>query len=706
MALIRRRGLGWPVARGARVASPIKGLHIDIVRRIVPSGLPTAALGAMLAASATLVGLVAVAPPASASRPAPARIGRAPLVPRSARTVGALPKSTVLHLDVVLQPRDPAELASFATQVSTPGSPLYHHYLPARAFPAKFGPTSAAISAVERSLRAAGLRPGPISRDHLSIPVRATAGRVAKAFSTSFKRYRLGARVAYANTSAPLFSGAARRYVQGVLGLDSLAQVRPAGLNRVPVHGKGSAEPRVVTGGPQPCAAASATPNAYTADQIASVYNFSSLYGAGDEGAGITVALVELDGLDTNSVAGYQSCYGTDASVTQVYVDGGAGGESTAEPLLDVEDVIGLAPKAAIQVYEAPNFIGGSGYYDDLAAIVSADTAQVVSTSWTNGCEEDVIETTIEAERTLFEEAATQGQSFFASAGDNGSEDCGGTLGVDDPASQPYVTGVGGTTLSSISPRSETVWNEGSASNLGAGGGGISMDEAMPWYQSGAAPSLNVINSDSSGSRCVVGVLQPGSYCREVPDVSADADPDTGYATYIDDPPATGWFSVGGTSASAPTWAAFMALADASSSCAGAPIGFANPVLYEAAASDYSSDFNDITSGNNDYEDSNGGLYPAGNGYDMASGLGTPNGGSLASTLCSEGDLGEGLSSLSVAMSPFSSGYSQVGQTIPYDYLVTNTGSTTVSTSPSPITPTTLTATAIATTRSLRTPSR
>ena len=152
----------------------------------------------------------------------------------------------------------------------------------------------------------------------------------------------------------------------------------------------------------------------------------------------------------------------------------------------------------------------------------------------------------------------------------------------------------------------------------------------MPSYQSGAPGSLNVINSSSSASPCQAGT---GSYCREVPDVSADADPATGYSIYWDGQ----WIGIGGTSAAAPLWAAFTALANASSGCNGTPIGFANPALYKAAASSYSSDFGDITSGNNDITGTNGGKFTAGTGYDMASGLGTPIGSALAATLCGGG---------------------------------------------------------------------
>ncbi len=128
-------------------------------------------------------------------------------------------------------------------------------------------------------------------------------------------------------------------------------------------------------------------------------------------------------------------------------------------------------------------------------------------------------------------------------------------------------------------------------------------------------------------------------FCREVPDVAADADPEHGYLAALEINGSLYWVNAGGTSAAAPTWAALAALTDASSSCPGHSVGFANQLLYKAAATGYAADFTDITSGNNDYtpDGYSGGHYPAGTGYDMATGLGTPNGTSLAKALCEAG---------------------------------------------------------------------
>jgi len=603
--------------------------------------------------AAIVAGLLVLVPPAVAASPSQVRVGAAPPQPPNSTVVGALPSATQLAVTVTLKPRDPASLQSYATEVATPGSSVYRHYLTVAEFRQRFAPTDAQIGAVDASLRAHGLLPGPVSANGLTIPVSASAGGFEHAFSLSFHRVALRTgRTAFANTLAPQFDSSIAGTVQGVVGLDSLAVPQPLGIQVA--HSLGilgaRVSPRVVTGGPQPCSTAvtdAPQDDAYTADQLASAYRFSSLYAAGDEGAGQAIALVELEPNLASDISAYQSCYGTNATVNYFEGDSQVSGPVTTEPgsgeaALDIENVIGLAPAATVDVYQAPE--NSTGLIDDYTAIVDADAAKVISTSW-GECEESAGESSVAAaENNLFTEAMIQGQSIFAAAGDSGSEDCYGpksttpdALAVDDPASQPYVTGVGGTSMSSPGPpATQTVWNGLCANpNGGAlvpcgGGGGISSLSTMPSYQSGAPSSLKVINSDSSGSPCKA---PAGSYCREVPDVSADADPATGYLVYYD----KAWTGVGGTSAGAPLWAAFTALVNASSGCGGTAIGFANPVLYKAASSAYASDFSDITSGENDITGTNGGKYPAGTAYDMASGLGTPIGPELAAALCSGG---------------------------------------------------------------------
>jgi subtilase family serine protease len=611
---------------------------------------PLSRAGALIFACALAAALWIASPAAAA-----VRVGSAPAVPANAHTVGALAAATPMRVTVTLESQDPAGLAAFANEVSTPGSPLYRDYITPAEFAQRFGATPATVQAVQDSLEAHGLTPGPVSPNSLSIPVTATAGALAQAFSTSFSRVGLASgATAIVNQQAPAIDSAVAPDVQAVIGLNTLSTAKPL-LIHPHTASAAAARAHVVTGGPQPtCSGATTTASTeggYTADEIASAYGLSGLYQAGDEGAGQTVAILELEPYSLSDIQAYAACYGINPQLANVTIDGGSGtsGSGSGEAALDIENVMGLAPQAKIAVYEGPN--SGNGPFDTMNAIISQHIAQVVTTSW-GQCEPaegfgNSSTGQAAAENTLFQEAAAQGMTIVSASGDDGSEDCDGTLQtsqtaleVDDPASQPYVTGVGGTTLSANTSTgarlSETVWNDGL--QTGASGGGVSTFWPMPSYQSQAPSFLHVINANSSGSPCGA----TSGDCREVPDVSADGDPDTGYVIYWNGTGAAGplqpagWQVVGGTSAAAPAWAALIALTNASARCAGAPVGFANPALYNAAATAYSTDFNDITSGDNDMTGTNGGLFPAGPGYDMATGLGSPNGSALADTLCTD----------------------------------------------------------------------
>ncbi len=612
-------------------------------------------IATLLLAVPAWLGLLAAS--AASSSPRLVRIGASPPTVPGAIPLGALSAAAPLHVTVVLKPRDPAGLERFVTQVSDPGSPRYRDYLTPAQFGQRFGASQAELQAVRASLRAHGLRPGSSPPNRLSIPLTAPVRAIERAFSTRLERARLpGGRRATIATAAPAVDAEIAPGIQAIVGLNGAAAPRPLLLRSAARRAVSPNErPHAQTGGPQPCPAASATgsqDSAYTADQIASAYGFPGLYSAGDLGQGATVGIYELEPNDPSDIDAYQACYGTHASVSYIAVDGGAGsGEGSGEAALDIEDAIGLAPQASFLVYQAPNAnqsVPGSGPYDLFSRMVVDDRVNVIVVSW-GECEQLEGPSGASAESTLFQEAAAQGQSIVAATGDSGSEDCNGAsntpqpqLAVDDPASQPFITGVGGTSMTSTGPPpAQTTWNDGGSAvaltkaSLGAGGGGVSTFWAMPGYQSGADPALHVVGPNSSRSPCGAS----SGYCREVPDVAADADPNHGYVIYYNgsgaDPTvASGWQAVGGTSAASPVWGALVALADASSGCHGSPVGFANPALYMAGSSDFSSDFSDVTTGNNDYTGTNGGLYPAGSGYDMATGLGTPNGTALVPALC------------------------------------------------------------------------
>jgi len=387
----------------------------------------------VLSGATGLVADVLVQMPASAtpSKPSTAltRVGVVSPVVGSSAELGAAPADAHLQFEVILKPRDPGALTNFATAVSTPGNPLYRHFLPKGGLAETFGPTPAVIASVKSALTAAGFTPGRVSADGLSIHVSTTVGRAESGLHTSIASYRLASgRVATANTRAPSLPTSIAADVQAVVGLNTTTEAQPGGAPETPWGAQPSANRTVVSASPDSAATAcneaqykASSTGSYTADELAQAYGFDGLYQAGDLGAGATVALYELEPYDPADIAFYQSCYGTSTAVTNITVDQGAGtGPGTGEAALDIEDVIGLAPEANIEVYEAPNT--PEGRIDNFRRIVTDDTAQVVSTSW--GACEALDSDSTSAESTVLAEMVAEGQTVFASTGDSGSEDC------------------------------------------------------------------------------------------------------------------------------------------------------------------------------------------------------------------------------------------------------------------------------------------
>lgn len=556
-----------------------------------------------------------------------------PPLPRGAVRLGALSPGSRLHLDVTLQPRDPAALSAFAAAVTNPQSPQFRQFLRPGQFGPRFGPSLSAVAAVRGALRAAGLSPGRVSSDRLIIPVTAPAAAVEHAFGISLVRYRLASgRVAYTNLTAPRIPAAAAPYVGGVTGLSNLYQQQNmlARPSRVTVSRADRLTAQPDASGPKPCKAAAGVSFGLTANVLAGHYRMSQLYKLGDLGQNVHVGIFELEPNLGSDISSYESCYGIHTKVTYSNVDGGSGsGAGSGEAALDIEDVASLAPDVTINVYRGPN--SESGVLDTYDALISADHDQVITTSW-GLCELYTNPSDASSEQTLFSEANAQGQTVFAAVGDFGSTTClpnGGPdashLSTGDPASQPGVNGVGGTELTRSG---EVVWNE-SGRNEGAGGGGISQIWCMPPYQfQTAIPGLINAHSTKNGG-CPTAQQQ---YVRQTPDVSADADPQTGYVVRWH----SMWLDIGGTSAAAPLWAAAASLIDASPFCRDYGAGDAGvlpQVLYRTVSKNHKYIYApreeglfDVIKGNNDYGPSgyHGGLYPAGKGYDEATGLGTP----------------------------------------------------------------------------------
>jgi hypothetical protein len=611
-----------------------------------------------------------------------------PLIPRGATPLGAVSPTTTVSGAVVLQPRDDAALTRFISQVTDKHSPLFHQYLTPRSFAARFGPAPSTIATVKSQLEASGLTVTNVARDGLILDFQAPASRVETTFRTGLERYKLAnGSVAHARTAPVQVPAAIAKYVTSVVGLDTTVRLRPSSVLRAPKAARGTypsaAAPKAFThpaGSPTPCSDALNIAEEFgglTDDQIANAYGVFGLFDASDFGAGQNIAVYELEPFDMNDLKTFDTCYfGASqaasmlARVSVKNVDGGQpAGAGFGESILDIENVSAFAPGANIDVYQAP--INTFGSLDEYAQIVNDDADQIVTTSW-GICEQGLQEGSPgiqQAENLIFQEAAAQGQTIFSAAGDAGSNDCNffqtatpqdPVLSVDDPSSQPYVVAAGGTTINDATqPANEQVWNDGAVG--GAGGGGISESWPMPAWQSapmvpGGAASTRDQNAVSAaetfqGTNFCLDDNSAGAdeaACRQLPDVSADSDEFTGGITVFSNDAYGGWNTLGGTSSAAPLWAAMLADVNASSTCTNNPatqdgVGFASPLLYAVASNPtaYAASFNDITAGNNDpYGDSN--LFQATPGFDMATGLGSPQltapggGAGLAFYLCNQ----------------------------------------------------------------------
>lgn len=557
-----------------------------------------------------------------------------PLI-QQARLLHAADASQQLDLSIGLRLNNAASLQQLLRAMYTPGSAQYHRYLTPSEFRQLFAPTDEQVQQVVSFLQAQGLTVQTIAPNHLLIDARGSVAQVQQAFHVKINTYQYNNRTFYANAQAPSVPASLQTLISSIGGLDNSAHYQPL------VQHASTTSQQALT-----------TPSGYGPVELATAYNSAPLASAGLRGQNQTVAIFELDGYDVADIQQYFQHYSLGTpDIKNVLVDGakGTAGQGAIEVELDIEVVGAIAPQASQIIYEGPNTT--QGLNDTYNRIVTDNQAQIISTSW-GLCENSTGSAELMTLDTIFQQAAAQGIAIYAAAGDAGAYDCGNSsLGVDSPADDPYVTGVGGTNLqlnTNNTYGSESVWSDAGDTGRGpkgaGGGGGISSAFAQPDWQTGTG----VNNSYSSGQPCGA---PAGQYCREVPDISADADPGSGYAVYCTVTAAgcssDGWIVVGGTSAAAPFWAGASALINQYLQNQNiARFGSANPALYAIYnASPVAPAFHDVVTGNNLY-------YPATAGYDMASGLGSPDVEILAKDLAARAGGGSPTSTPTPGTSP------------------------------------------------------
>ena len=542
--------------------------------------------------------------------------GHVPLLAvRHAHLVGRVAASQITPLALTLPLRNPAQLSDFLVRLYTPGDPLAGRFLTSDEFTARFGPTASDYQSVIAAAKSAGFQVTGTHPNRLILDVAAPASVVEAAFSLRLLYYRAqDGHLFQAPDAGPHLPLGLAGCISQVIGLDTVTHLRP--------HLRPLAEQSLLTG-----RAGSGVKGGLTPSDIKKAYTLNAVSA---NGAGQTIALFELDGYTPSDIAAYEASFGLPAVPLQnILVAGatGSAGSNADEVSLDIELAQALAPNLSkILVYEAPNLGSGGaqGFLDCYNRIATDNLARQISTSWgepesTAKAEQGGTSGTAftTAENQIFQQMAAQGQSIFSASGDLGAYDDAATLSVDDPGSQPFVTGAGGTTLTTNGTggtyAGESAWNAlpspadlalPSYSTFGSGGGGgFSMIWPAPSYQAN---------------------LLPAPAMRSVPDIALNSDPQTGYSIYY----AGDWHVYGGTSTAAPLWASFTALVNQQRAAAGkGSIGFLNPSLYQIGASAaYGTDFHDIVSGSNLY-------YPAVPGYDNATGWGSFVGDALLNTL-------------------------------------------------------------------------
>jgi kumamolisin len=431
---------------------------------------------------------------------------------------------------------------------------------------------------------------------------------LGRALGVRIDDFRLpGYRVFYASRGNGHVPAALHAEVATVGQITSLGQVQPVGVPSGPA-----------TGGLGP-------------GGFLSTYDVRPLWQHGDLGQGETIVFFEVDGYSPADLATYAARFGLPSVADPLPHIGPLNAKVLGESDMDLEVAHAIAPDATLVYVNLAAFGGkNSSPAAQFQRAFSAVAQKYPGAIWSASlgqCEDVFSHSDAAAVNNVVRAAEQAGTSAFVASGDSGGLECLGfhvrdpripAAGISFPADLPQVTSVGGTALQLTTAGrllGTAAWTEPLLSQ-GSTGGQSTLFSQPPWQQ---APG--VTSSYSDGSRCG----QPaGRYCREEPDVSADAAPSSGAAVRVKGR----WVSEGGTSLATPVWAALTSLIDQYLRGRGyAPVGFANPRLYRlASGSPPFPSIHDVIAGTNDF-------YPAGPGYDMVTGLGTPDAWNLARDL-------------------------------------------------------------------------
>jgi subtilase family serine protease len=633
----------------------------------------------------TLAILFLIAVPASADSSRSALKGSTPPWANAANKQSSADPAEWVNFRVYLGLSDPSAAESLARAVSDPRNASYGKYLSPSQFNARFAPSGSNVSAVSSWLQGQGFSVVFVPSNNHYVAAEGTVAQVEAAFGTKLGRYKVNGKSLRAPASDLLVPTGLIDAIAGIVGIDQsnalfepmIADAPPAGgfRNAPPCSTywaeKTTANTQVegqflpdYNGSPRPFA-----PCGYAGAQLQGAYGVASAIASGNNGAGVTVAVIDAYASPTiaSDANTYFSRHGiptfTSGQFTQVVAPGTYNHpESLAqdpqgwygEETLDVEAVHTMAPGANVV------YVGAANNYQDLDAalnhVVARHLADIVTNSY-GFSSEFLPPGYIKPYNDTFIQAAIEGIGLYFSSGDGGDETFGGpasTATADWPASSPWVTAVGGTSLAVTQANTnlfETGWGTnrirlncngfikangsnswcGNSVYLYGSGGGTSRLFAQPSYQAGVVPASLATRWSSTPARVI-------------PDIAAVGDPNTGMligqTQTFSTGAAYGEFRIGGTSLSSPLMAGIMAVAQQRK---GSRIGFANPTIYSLPPSA----FHDITDPAtqqavvradfaNGEDATNGILYSVRTfnvtftlhtiaGYDDVTGRGTPN---------------------------------------------------------------------------------
>ena len=506
---------------------------------------------------------------------------------------GRLPATQQMNLAIGLPLRNREALTNLLNAINTPGSARYHQYLSPAEFAEQFGPSPADYETLAGLLSTNGFRISGRHSNRVLLDVTASVADIERLFHITLLTYQHPTenRTFFAPDREPLVDFS-NPQILDVSGLSDFylphPLVHPQQLQAQPLAGSGP-------GG------------TYMGNDFRAAY----ATGVAATGVGQVVGLLEFDGYYASDVTSYESQAGLpNVPLNNVLLDSfnGSPGSANIEVALDIDMAIAMAPGLSqVIIYEA----GPRGIPNDiLSRMVSDNSAKQLSSSWSwSGGANSTTD-------QLLQQMQAQGQSFFQASGDSDAY-TGSINQVSEPCDNPYITVVGGTTLSTTGPggswSSEKVWNwYNSGTGTNGSSGGISTTYSIPSWQA----TVSMANNQGSTTM------------RNIPDVALTAD--NVYVVYNNG--SSG--AVGGTSCAAPLWAGFNACINQQALANGKPlVGFINPAIYSLAqGSSYATAFHDITSGNNTNPASPSKFYAA-SGYDLCTGWGTPAGSALVNAL-------------------------------------------------------------------------